>query len=83
MASFSLQRQQNILVVSQPSSLVYNVSDTHTMTSPESTPSVVESVTASSSVATSNSGQYISTISTTGMYYVFFFTGAALPVWLV
>ena len=57
MVHCSPQKQQNTLVVSQPSSLVSIVSDTHTTTSP---------VTAlSSTVVTSISGQHISTITTT------------------
>ena len=60
--NYSLQRQQNILVVSQSSSLVSIVSDTHTTTSPVTTVSVVECLT------TSISGQYVSTITTAGMY---------------
>ena len=65
---YSLQRQQNILVVSQPSSLVSIVSDTHTTTSPVTTLSVVECLTNSSSVATSISEGHVSTITTAGVY---------------
>ena len=64
MVNFSPQRQQNILVVSQPNSLVSIVSDIHTTTSPVTTFSVVECLTANSSVVTSISGQQISTITT-------------------
>ena len=53
--------QQNILIVSQPSSLVSIVSDAHTTTSPVTTLSVVECLTTNSSVVTSISGQHIST----------------------
>ena len=59
--------QQNILVVSQPSSLVSIVSDTHTTTSPVTTLSVVECLTTSSTVVTSISGQHVSTNTTAGM----------------
>ena len=61
------QRQQNISVVSQPSSSVTIVSDTHTTISstPVTTVSVVECLTANSSVVTSISGQDVSTITTT------------------
>ena len=65
----SPQRQQNTLVVSQPSSLLSIVSDTHTTTSPVTTLSVVECLTTSSGVVTSISGQYISTITTTAGKY--------------
>ena len=71
MVNGSSQGQQNILVVSQPSSLASIVSDTHTTTSPVTTLSVVEclttrsSVTTSSSVVASISGQHVSTITTT------------------
>ena len=54
--------QQNLVVVSQPSSLVSIVSDTHITTSPVTTLSVVECLTTSSSVVTSISGQDVSTI---------------------
>ena len=63
------QSQQSIL--SQPSSLVSIVSDTHTTTSPVTTLSVVECLTTSSSVVTSISGQHVSTITTTAGTYVF------------
>ena len=57
--------QQNIIIaVSQPSSLVSIVSDTHTTTSPVTTLSVVECLTTSSSVVTSISGQHVSAITT-------------------
>ena len=55
--------QHSILVVSQPSSVVYIVSDTHTTTSPVTTLSVVECLTTSSSVVTSISGQHVTTAS--------------------
>ena len=62
-----LQRQQNISVVSQPSSCVTIVSDTHTTISstPVTTVSVVECLTTNSSVVTSISGQDVSSITTT------------------
>ena len=67
MVQCSSQRQQNNLVLSQTSSLISIVSDTHTITSPVTTLSVVECLTTSSSVITSISGQHnISTITTTG-----------------
>ena len=61
------QRQQNISVVSQPSSCVTIVSDTHTTISstPVTTVSVVEYLTTNSSVVTSISGQNVSIITTT------------------
>ena len=61
------QRQQNISVVSQPSSCVTIVSDTHTTISstPVTTVSVVECLTTNSSVVTSISGQDVSSITTT------------------
>ena len=65
---YSLQRQQNILSVSQPSSLVSIVRDTHTTTSPVTTLSVVECLTTSSSIVTSISGQHVSAITTAGVY---------------
>ena len=65
MVHCSPQRQQNILVVSQPSSLVSIVIDTHSTTSPVTTLSVVECLTTSSGVVTSISGQHVSTITTT------------------
>ena len=71
---YSLQRQQNILVVSQPSSLVSIARDTHTTTSPVTTLSVVECLTTSSSVVTSISGQQVSTITTPA--------GMCITVWL-
>ena len=67
MVNYSPQRQQNILVVSQPNSLVSIVSDTHTTTSPVTTLSAVECLTTSSSAVTSISGQYVSTITTAGV----------------
>ena len=64
------QRQQDNLVVSQPSSLVSIVSDTHITTNPVTTLNVVECLTTSSSVVTSISGQHVSTITTTaGWFY--------------
>ena len=73
----SLQTQQNILVVSQSSSLVSIVSDIHTTTSPATTLSVVECLTTSSSVVTSISGQHVSTTTSIGVctlnYYVAMF----------
>ena len=65
---YSLQRQQNISVVSQPSSLVSIARDIHTTTIPVATLSVVECLTTSSSVVTSISGQPVSTITTAGVY---------------
>ena len=66
------QRQQNISVLSQPSSHVTIVSDTHTTISstPVATVSVVDCLTTSSSVVTSISGQDVSTITATiaGVY---------------
>ena len=67
---YSLQRQQNISVVSQTSSLVSIARDTHTTTSPVTTLSFVECFTTSSSVVTSISGQPVSTITTAGVYYM-------------
>ena len=67
MGNYSPQRQQNVLVESQPSSLVSIVSDTHTTTGPVTTLSVVECLTTSSSLVTSVSGQQVSTITTAGM----------------
>ena len=60
-------KQQNIVVVSQPISLVSIVSDTNTSTSPITTISIVECLTTSSSVVTSISGQNVSTITTEGV----------------
>ena len=61
--------QQDISVVSQPTSLISIVSDTHTTTSPATTLSVAECSTISSSVVTSISGQDVSTITATmGMH---------------
>ena len=65
MVQCSPQRQQNNLLVSQPNSLVSIVSDTNITTSPVTTLSVVECLTTSTSVATSTSGQHVSTITTT------------------
>ena len=61
------QWQQNISVVSQPSSCVTIVSDTHTAISstPVTTVSVVECLTTNSSVVTSISGQDVSSNTTT------------------
>ena len=61
------QRQQNISVVSQPSSCVTIVSDTHTTISstPVTTVSVVECLTTNSNVVTIISGQDVSSITTT------------------
>ena len=63
--------QPNISVISEPSSHVTIVSDTHTIISstPVTTVSVVECVITSSSVVTSISGQDVSTI-TAGMYAI-------------
>ena len=55
--------QQNI--ISQPSSCVTIVSDTHTNSNPVTTLSVVECLTTNNSVVTSISGQVISTVTTT------------------
>ena len=59
------QNQQSTVVVSQPSSHVTIVSDTHTIISPTpvTTVSVVECVTTSSSVVTGISGPTITTTS--------------------
>ena len=65
---YSFQRQQNILVVSQPSSLVSIARDTHTTTSPVTTLSVVDCLTTNSSIVTGISGQPVSTITPAGMY---------------
>ena len=54
---------QNIL--SQPSSCVTIVSDTHTSSNPITTLSVIECLTTNNSVVTSISGQAISTVTTT------------------
>ena len=63
--------QQNILVVSQPSSCVSSVSDTQTtFSSSATTLSTIEYSTTSSSVDTSISGHTISTITTTAGTYV-------------
>ena len=67
MDDYSSQRQQNVLVLSQPSSLVSIVGDNNTTTSPVPTLSAVECLTTSSSVVTSISGQRVSTITTEGM----------------
>ena len=68
MINCTYQRQQNILVVSQPSSYV-TISYTHTNTTPVTTLSVVECLTTSSSVVTSISGQDMSTaMITIGMF---------------
>ena len=67
MGNYSPQRQHNVLVISQPSSLVSIASDTHTTTSPVTTISVVECLTTSSGVVTSISGQHVSTITTAGV----------------
>ena len=63
------QRQQNISVVSQPSSCATIVSDSHTTISsnPVVTVSVVECLTTKSSVVTSISGQVVPSITTVGM----------------
>ena len=68
MVNSSPLRQQNILVVSQPSS---SVTDIHTTTSPVTTLSVVECLTTSSRVVTSISGQQVSTITTAGVWPYF------------
>ena len=61
------QRQQNISVVSQPSSCVTIVSDTHTTISstPVTPMSVDKCLTTNSNVVTSISGQDVSSITTT------------------
>ena len=61
------QMQHIVSVVSQPSSCVTIVSDTHTTISstPVTTVSVVECLTTNSSVVTSISGQDVSSITTT------------------
>ena len=63
----NIEYRENILVVSQPTSSVTIVSDTHTTFSsvPVTTLSVVECLTTSSSVVTSISGPHVSTITTT------------------
>lgn len=66
MVNCSPQRQQNLFVVSQPNSSELTVSDTHTTTSPVTTLSVVQSLTASSSVVTCT-GQTDSVITTAGV----------------
>ena len=68
MVNCSPQRQQNVLVVSQPSSLVSTVTNTYTTTSSVSTVNVVECLTTISSVVTSIRGQHVSTITTAGVY---------------
>ena len=68
MANCIPQTQQNILVVSQPNSLVSIVSDTHSTTSPVTTLSVVECLPTSSSIVTSISGQHVSAITIAGVY---------------
>ena len=73
MVNSSPQRQPNILVVSQPSSVVSIVNDTHTTTSPVTTLSVVECLTTSSSVVTSISGQHVSTITSIGMHMLSYY----------
>ena len=62
-----LQRQQNISVVSQPSSGATIASHTHTTISstPVTTVSVVECLSTNSSIVTSISGQDVSNIMTT------------------
>ena len=72
---YLLQMEQSISVVSQPSSLVSIARDTHTTTSPVMTLSFVECFTTSSSVVTSISGQPVSTITTTGVYYMWLALG--------
>ena len=62
MGNYSPQRQEDILVVSQPSSLVCVVNDIHTTTSPVTTLNVVECLT------TSNTGQNVSTMTPAGVY---------------
>ena len=66
------QRQQNISAVSQPSSCVTIVSDTHTTISstPGTTVSVIECLTTNNFVVTSISGQDVSNITTTSGMYV-------------
>ena len=70
------QRQQNISVVSQPSSSVNIVSDTHTTISstPVTRVSVVECLTTNSSVVTSISGQNVSSITTASGLQMFSYT---------
>ena len=74
MVHCSPQKQQTILIVSQPSSLVSIVSDTRTTTSPVTTLSVVECLTTSSSVVTSISGQHVSTITTTAGWEMYLYS---------
>ena len=79
------QREQNISVVSQPSSCVTIVSDTHTTISstPVTTVSVVECLTTNSSVVTSISGQDVSSvITTTGVYFSYKYV-ATYPAWVM
>ena len=66
MVNCSPQRQQNLLIVSQPNSSELIVSDTHTTTSPVVTLNVVQSLTTSSSVITFT-GQNDSVITTAGV----------------
>ena len=80
MANCSLQRQQNVLVVSQPNSLVSIVSDIHTTTSPVTTLSVVEYLITSSSVVTSISGQHGSTITSTGVYMSHYYVAMSIYI---
>ena len=68
MDNYSPEMQQNILIVSQPSSVVSIVSDTHTTTGPVTTRSVVACLTTCGSEVTSISGQHVSTITTAGVY---------------
>ena len=69
----SSQRQQNLILVSQPSSTGNNISDTQVAVNSSlvTTLSVVECLTTSSSIVTSISGQHVSTITTTAgtLYY--------------
>ena len=71
MKSPSMEYSQHNILLSQPSSCVTIVSDTHTTFSciPVTTLSVVECLTTSSSVVTSISGQVISTVTPTAGEY--------------
>ena len=83
MVNCSPRTQQNVLVVSQPNSLVSIVSDTHTTTSPVTTLSVVGCLTTSSSVVISISGQHVSTTTSIGMYTLSYYVAMSIciPNW--
>ena len=84
--------QHVISVVSQPTSLISIVSDTHTTTSTVATLSVAECSTTSCSVVTSISGQSVSNITATmGMHTTklytnnicIYFDGIIIMTWLI